>query len=229
MAKKNLEENETDDPADGQGSEPFPRADSEIGDAKIISAASLVAADTDRPVADTAALRVPEAHESPPADAPAEPAKRGRGRPKGSKTKPAAPVESASRPPPSFDDLNGKAPAAGSPALIAPQVKRNYHLEAASIFIPASSVAAQFFGEHWGVQIDQEKKQIKFTPEQEAYLASMAAWLEFEQFPPMNPRYGFLFATLAYAGPKLQTEPTPTKIKTYAARVSAWWKNTFKK
>lgn len=187
-----------------------------------ISASDLVGSDNDRPIADAKIQASDESREGD--DAPETEAKK-RGR------KPMTDAEKAeakklrdivkqAKGNPDFAKLLGdKAVSSGSPA----QSGRNYFAEACEIFIPISFASSKMLGEHWGIKIkeakvDKEGKTIDppgldFTEDQKQYLQTMARWLEYEQFPPMNARMGMIIASSAYIIPRLQQEPTPSRIK----------------
>ncbi len=196
-----------------QPSEPLPE------EVREISAAELVSDDTDRPVADNTAIQ------GSPLDRPDDPTEKPkkRGRPKLSDEEKARRAAERQKAPPDFGDIGGRP--TGQAVPIKPP--RNYGMEAAQLFIPVSSVLGKLLGPHWGIEVDQEKKEVKFTPEQSAYLASMAAWLEYEQFPEINPRWGFAIATAAYMIPKVKTDPTPERLKIAWIKVSGWFKRIF--
>lgn len=204
-------------------------------EAQPIAASTLVADDKDRPIADNK-IRPGVAPGSPapapagtPASAPkskahstaeyqreyrakkrAEAGKAGP-RLQGAQAATAAP-QSTTRPPPSFADLGRGAPVPG--AVVVNKPPRNYMQEAASLFIPVSAAAGKFLGPHWGIEVEAgPPPKIKFTPEQEAYLVTVAQWIEYNQFPPMNPNLAMTLGSIAYVVPKLTVDPTPARIR----------------
>ncbi len=102
------------------------------------------------------------------------------------------------------------------------KVPRDYYIEACNLFFPCSFVAEKWLGPHWGIPIEERtvagiaQKCLAPTDEQKQYLANMARWLEYEQFPELNARWSFLIATIGYTAPKFKQDPTPTRLK------SAW-------
>lgn len=191
----------------------------EPSDAVPISASDIVSSDTDRPKADNKL----DSFVSQPRDIPSAPeAGKKRGRPKlTDEQKAASAAQRANRPPPSFDDLkNSNAPRPGIP-LATPT--RDYQAEAMQLFVPLSMAAGKWLGDHWGLKIDHDKKQVDLTDEQKNYVYTMGKWLEYEQFPPLNPRWGFVIASAAYIAPKVRTDPTPEKLKVFWDGVKKLW------
>lgn len=194
------------------------------------TAENLVADDTDSPIADNK-LPPPESA-SAPAPTPAEvfgDSPKRRGRPPWTEEERALRKKrkaerDAGINPPDFTDLGGR-PAGATPQspLVQPTAPRNFYFEAMTVFVPASTFASGMLGAHWGVEIDQEKKEVKLTPEQQAFVTQMASWMEYEKFGPMNPRYMFIAACLAYSIPKLKTDPTPERLKIIWVRTAGFF------
>lgn len=201
---------------------------------ELVSADSLVGDDTDRPVADNTRMPDNVSETTPETPSNSEPiSKRGRKPLDEAEKKRRALLRTKAklegRPPPDFSDLGGvKKTIIGVAAPITTPA-RNYVQEAAMVFVPVSAMLGKMLGPHWGIEIDQEKKNIKFTDEQQAYLTALAQWIEYEQFPPASPRIGFIIATLAYSIPKTRIDPTPERLKIAYLKVSGWVKSLFKK
>ena len=207
-----------------------------------VMASQLVADDTDRPKADNS-RPLPETEkpeEKPPEkENGVDAARREKQKAYMKEWKAKKRAEKAPRvekAPPSFGDLGGNAigpnptTPGNSAGILNPVVtKRDYGVEAVSLFVPVSMFLGKTLGDHWGVEVDNEKKTLAFTPEQNAYIASLARWLEHEKFPPMSPRYEFLIQTAAYSLPKLKTDPTPERLKIGWLKVSGWFKRIFKR
>lgn len=194
-----------------------------IGEVIEISAASLVGDDTDRPVADNDLDDPgPYVPNSPSPNSPEnEQAEIDRRKGAWSEEKKAKgrATRAARRANPNFNDLGGNR---ASPVPVGPP-PRDYYQEALQIFLPTSFFAAKMLGEHWTVAIrqpvrDQDGKiitpgGIDLAPAQTQYVSSMAEWLKYKQFGPMNGDLAFIVASLAYIVPHVKTDPTPEKLK----------------
>lgn len=196
--------------------------------ATSISASSLVASDKDRPIAD-AVITAPasdEAREGGDNDDTAEGEAKKRGRKKMSDEEKAQAKRErdafkAAKGNPDFAKILGTNAGPSSPSD--KPTGRNYFAEAVEIFVPCSFAAGKMLGDHWGIKIkeaklDKEGKTIEppgldFTEDQKQYLQSMARWLEYEQFPPMDARMGMIIASAAYGIPRAQQAPTPERVK----------------
>jgi hypothetical protein len=190
-------------------------------------ASTLVEDDTDNPTADNKEPEKPEE----PRQIPSIPTSgtdttKKRGRPKlTDEEKAARKAERQNRPPPSFGDL----PKSGGSGIYAAPKSRDYQAEAVSLFVPVSMALEKALGKHWGIAIDQEKKTVALSEEQQRFILQMAQWLEYEQFSPMSPRWGMAFVTAAYALPRLKTEPTPERLKIAWLKLSGIFKRVFKR
>lgn len=187
-------------------------------DVTPVTAAELVGDDTDRPVADAV---LPEAA---PGESPLPPVD-GRKTMWTDERKAAAKERNAkkraAKAPPLFDDLN-KGPTGAMTGTAAPTT-RNYYQEFLQMYIPASFMAANFLGQHWGINIRQAEiapdgkvvtpAGIALSDEQMQYVSAGGEWLKYEQFGPMTGRLAFIVATIAYMAPRFKAEPTPTKLK----------------
>jgi hypothetical protein len=202
-----------------------------------ISADDLIANDTDAPVADNR-VPPPEAkpeeftlsNEAPNVNPPPSSGTgKKRGRPKLTDEERAAraaqkanampgAMPGAPKPPPDFSDLGKATGGALQPSQPA-RPPRDYYAEACNLFFPVSFACEKWLGPHWGVPIVEreieglKRKTLEPTDEQKAYLSQMARWLEYEQFPELNARYGFIIASVGYAAPKMKTSPTPERLK----------------
>lgn len=230
-----------DNPEDDTSREELPEVPNPEN-ATVVSAASLVAMDSDRPIADNKITMVatPIAESAPP-EIPSslQPGKKdGRGRKplsedeKNRRAVLRAQAKAEGKPPPDFSDIKSGAVsgATGAASAIAkPVTPRNYYLEATAIFVATSTLAGKMMGPHWSIDIDHEKKEVKFTEEQKAYIMQLAGWIEYEKFSPASPRIMMAVATIAYCAPKLKTEPTPEKLKHAWISVSSFFKRLFGK
>jgi hypothetical protein len=187
--------------------------------AEAVEASQLVSDDKDRPIADNKI-------EPPKQDVQQTEQPRKQGRPRLSDEEKAqakrirdeVKARMAGKPPPDFHDVRGTTP------TVLPPVSRNYQDEFIQIFVPLSMFFGKTLGDHWGLVIDQNKKSIDFTEEQKAYIITGAKWLEYEQWPPLSPRFAFIAHTLAYAGPKVRIEPTPERLKKFFTWIRDKWK-----
>lgn len=194
---------------------------------RVISASTLVDNDKDRPIADANPQPRPEPVNPDRPDDPTEPKKRGRPKLSDEEKEARKKAKAAGLPPPNFDDIrrvgNPSSVGLGVP-VVAP---RDYTKDAASLYIPASMALGQFLGDHWAIKMNDARTALEFTPEQLSYMNDLARWLEYEQFGPINPRYKIIFSTIAYAAPRLRTDPTPHRLKnlwgTMRETVGGWF------
>lgn len=217
-----IEENNEEEKKEGEnsGNELPPDTSTPTEAAKPVEASRLVDDDTDRPVADNKIESPvnPENQTSPgnnPQPQTDAPKKRGR--------KPYTPEQKAAvaqakregKPPPNFSDIKGGVPQ-NRATLADPNSamrQRDYVSEFTSIFVPVSMALGKMMGPQFGIPIDAVERRPKLSHEQEMYIMSGAKWLEYEQFPELSPRFGFVLGSITYFGPKFREEPTFSRVK----------------
>lgn len=205
--------------------DPAQAEDMDAGAARPVTASELVSDDTDSPKADNRLqpsinLDRPDDPENGDVPESTQGNAKGRGRPKldaAEKEKRKLlriKAKLEGKPPPDFSDITGPArPVAGIGNVPLGPKPRDYTKEALGYFVPASLAAGKILGDHFSIKFNGDTKQLELTTEQLAYVQSFAEWLEYEQFGELNKRYQFLFHSVMYIGPKLQTEPTPERLK----------------